>query len=112
MTHWLISMGAEVQVAVTTTRSLLLEKIPVETVVVGDLGDFEDLAVGSDLLITNSHGAAIAQKLDIPLYRMGIPIHDRLGNGQRCTVGYRGTMQLLFDIGNLFLEKEEATTKH
>ncbi len=111
-TNWLISMGAEVQAAVTTTRSPLLEKIPVETVIVGDLGDFEDLAAGSDLLITNSRGAAIAQKLDIPLYRMGIPIHDRLGNSQRCTIGYRGTMQLLFDIGNLFLEREEAAAKH
>jgi nitrogenase molybdenum-iron protein alpha/beta subunit len=50
--------------------------------------------------------------LNIPLYRLGYPIFDRLGNGQRCTVGYRGTIQLLFDIGNLFLEQEEAHAKH
>lgn len=112
MAHWLISMGAEIQTAVVPTRSPLLEQLPIETVTVGDLGDFEDLAVGADLLITNSHGAEISQRLNIPLYRMGIPIHDRLGNGQRCTVGYRGTMQLLFDIGNLLLEKEEAIAKH
>ncbi|WAL58424.1 bifunctional nitrogenase iron-molybdenum cofactor biosynthesis protein NifEN [Thermocoleostomius sinensis] len=104
---WLKVMGAEIQVAVTTTRSPLLEQIPIETVVIGDLGDFEQLAVGSDLIITNSNGAAIAQRLNIPLYRLGFPIFDRLGNGQRCTIGYRGTMQLLFDIGNLFLEEQE-----
>ncbi|WP_019499563.1 nitrogenase iron-molybdenum cofactor biosynthesis protein NifN [Pseudanabaena sp. PCC 6802] len=112
MTHWLTSMGAKIQTAIVPTRSPLLEKLPIETVTVGDLGDFEDLAAGADLLITNSHGAEISRRLDIPLYRMGIPIHDRLGNGQRCTVGYRGTVQILFDIGNLLLEREEAMAKH
>lgn len=86
----------------TTTRFPLLEKLPIPTVTIGDLEDFEQLAVGSDLLITNSHGVAIAQRLKIPLYRQGIPIFDRLDHGQFTKVGYRGTMQLLFDIGNLF----------
>ncbi len=105
--HFLHSMGAEVQAAVTTTKSPLLEDLPVETVVIGDLEDFERLAVGSDLLIGNSNVAAIARRLHRPLYRLGFPIFDRLGNGYRCTVGYRGVMQLLFDLGNLFLEQEE-----
>jgi nitrogenase molybdenum-iron protein NifN len=60
------------------------------------------------LLIGNSYTAAIASRLKIPLYRQGIPIFDRLGNGQFTKVAYRGTMQLLFDIGNLFLEQEES----
>ena len=105
---WLHSMGAEIQAAVTTTRSPLLVKLPVDTVTIGDLEDFEEQASGSDLLITNFKGKAIAKRLGIPLYRQGMPIHDRLGNGQRCSVGYRGTMQLLFDLGNLFLEQEES----
>lgn len=112
-TVWFLqSMGAEVQAAVTTTKSPLLEQLPVEKVVIGDLEDFEGLAIGSDLLITNSHGASISKKLGIPLYRQGIPIFDRLGNGQITKVGYRGTMQLLFDIGNLLLEDEESKVKH
>ncbi|NES97504.1 MAG: nitrogenase iron-molybdenum cofactor biosynthesis protein NifN, partial [Desertifilum sp. SIO1I2] len=82
----------------------------IETVTIGDLDDFEQLAVGSDLLIANSNASAIAHRLNIPLYRLGFPIFDRLGNGQRTTIGYRGTMQLLFEIGNLFLEME--TEKH
>jgi nitrogenase molybdenum-iron protein NifN len=110
--HFLQSMGAEVQAAVTTTKSPLLENLPVETVTIGDLEDLEQLAVGSDLLIGNSNLAAVARRLQIPLYRMGFPVFDRLGNGQRCTVGYRGIMQLLFDLGNLFLEQEETQTKH
>jgi len=104
---WLDLMGAEIHAAVTTTRSPLLEHLPIETVVIGDLDDFEQLAVGSDLLITNSNGAAIADRLNIPLYRLGFPVFDRLGNGQRCSIGYRGTMQLLFEIGNLFLDMQK-----
>jgi len=110
--NFLQSMGAEIQAAVTTTRSPLLEKLPVEKVIIGDLEDFEQVAVGSDLLIGNSQTATIARTLNIPLYRQGIPIFDRLGIGQFTKVGYRGTMQIMFDIGNLFLEQEEMSVKH
>jgi nitrogenase molybdenum-iron cofactor biosynthesis protein NifN len=110
-TCFLRSMGAEVHAAVTTTKSPLLEQIPVEKVTIGDLEDLETLAVGSDLLITNSQGKAVADRLGIPLYRQGMPIYDRLGNGFSCKVGYRGTIQLLFDIGNLLLEHEEEKAK-
>lgn len=106
--YFLQSMGADIHAAVTTTRSPLLEKLPIGSVTIGDLEDFEQLAPGSDLLIGNSHIAAIAKRLSIPLYRLGIPIFDRLGHGQFTKVGYQGTMQLLFDIGNLFLEQEES----
>ncbi len=112
LTHFLQSMGCEIHAAVTTTKSPLLEKLPVESVTIGDLEDFAQLAVGSNLLMTNSHGAAIARRLNIPLYRQGMPIFDRLGNGHVCKVGYRGTTQLVFDLGNLFSEYEEAQVKH
>jgi nitrogenase molybdenum-iron protein NifN len=111
MVNFLHSMGAQVHAAVTTTRSPLLDKLPVKSVTVGDLEDLEELAVGSDLLIGNSNVNAIAKRLEIPLYRMGIPIYDRLGNGHFTKVGYRGTMEVLFGIGNLFLEAEEERVK-
>lgn len=101
--HFLQSMGATIHAAVTTTRSPLLEKLPITSVTIGDLEDFEQLAVGSDLLIANSLADAIAQRLKIPLYRQGIPVFDRLGHTHFTKVGYRGTIQLLFDISNLFL---------
>jgi nitrogenase molybdenum-iron cofactor biosynthesis protein NifN len=110
-TCFLQSMGAEVHAAVTTTKSPLLQQMPVDRVTIGDLEDLETLAVGSDLLITNSQGKAVATRLGIPLYRQGMPIYDRLGNGFSCKVGYKGTIQLLFDIGNLFLEEEEEKAK-
>ncbi|WGV26691.1 nitrogenase iron-molybdenum cofactor biosynthesis protein NifN [Halotia branconii] len=109
---FLQSMGTQIHAAVTTTRSPLLEQLPVKNVTIGDLEDFEQLAAGSDLLIGNSNVGAIAKRLSIPLYRLGIPIYDRLGNGHFTKVGYRGTMELLFGIGNLFLEAEEERVKH
>jgi nitrogenase molybdenum-cofactor synthesis protein NifE len=112
VSHWLHLMGAEIQAAVTTTKSPLLEQLPVETVTIGDLEDLEQLAAGSDLLIANSHAKTIAQRLGIPLYRLGFPIFDRLGNGHRSIVGYAGTTQFLFDVGNLLLEQEEAQAHH
>ncbi|MDZ8053746.1 MAG: nitrogenase iron-molybdenum cofactor biosynthesis protein NifN [Aulosira sp. ZfuVER01] len=110
--HFLQSMGAQIHAAVTTTRSPLLEQLPIKSVTIGDLEDFEELAADSDLLIGNSNVSAIAKRLSIPLYRLGLPIYDRLGNGQFTKVGYRGTMELLFGMGNLFLEAEEERVKH
>ncbi|MCF4965727.1 nitrogenase iron-molybdenum cofactor biosynthesis protein NifN [Nostoc sp. CMAA1605] len=110
--RFLQSMGTQIHAAVTTTRSPLLEKLPIKSVTIGDLEDLEELAVGSDLLIGNSNVAAIAKRLSIPLYRLGIPIYDRLGNGLFTKVGYRGSMEVLFGIGNLFLEAEEQRVKH
>ena len=104
-TSWLLTeMGAEIQAAVTTTKSPILKELPIDNVTIGDLEDLEDLAADSDLIITNSQGRGLAEKLNIPLYRMGYPIYDRLGNGSRCLIGYRGTMQFLFDLGNIFIE--------
>jgi nitrogenase molybdenum-iron protein NifN len=105
-------MGAEITAAVTTTKSPLLKQLPLENVTIGDLEDLEDLAADVDLIITNSHGKRLAQKLNTSLYRLGYPIVDRLGNGSRCLVGYRGTMQFLFDVGNIFLEQQEGKAQH
>ena len=103
MAHWLHEMGCEVQVAITTTQSPALESLPVDEVVIGDLEDLEMRASGADLLVTPSHGRQASERLGIPLFRIGIPVFDRLGAGHQVTVGYRGTRDLIFAVGNLFL---------
>ncbi len=107
---WLTEMGAEIAAAVTTTESLLLEQLPAQEVVIGDLEDLELRAAGCDLLITHAHGRQMAERLDIPLVRMGLPTFDRLGAAHRLTVGYRGTRDLIFEIGNVFLANEHHNT--
>jgi nitrogenase molybdenum-iron protein NifN len=104
---FLAEMGAELTVAVTTTRSPLLEKLPTDEVLIGDLEDFERLAqaTGCDLLMTHSHGRQAAERLGKPLFRLGIPQFDRIGNAHRCHVGYRGTRHFVYEVGNLLMDQ-------
>ncbi len=100
---WLTEMGALVVTAVTTTQSPLLEQMACQEVLIGDLEDLEARAADCDLLITHSHGRQAAERLGIPFLRMGLPVFDRLGAAHRLTVGYRGTRDLLFEVGNLLM---------
>ena len=106
----LSELGAKICAAITTTLSPLLELIPTEEVLIGDLEDLERLAVGCDLMITHSHGRQAAERLHIPFHRAGLPMFDRLGAGQRVTLGYRGTREFLFEIGNIFLAHPHENT--
>ena len=101
MSHWLHEMGCEILAAVTTAASPVLESIPVDEVLVGDLEDLELRSAGADLLVTHSHGRQAAERLQTPLFRIGIPVFDRLGAGQQVSVGYRGARNLIFEVGNL-----------
>jgi nitrogenase molybdenum-iron protein NifN len=108
--QWLCEMGCEIQVAVTTTQSPTLERITAEEIVLGDLEDLEMRAAGADLMVTHSHGRQAAERLNIPLFRIGMPIFDRLGANHQVTVGYRGTRDLIFEIGNIFLANAHEPT--
>lgn len=103
MASFLTEMGSHIAAAVTTTASPVLERVPAEQVLIGDLEDLENRSAGCDLLITHSHGRQAAERLHIPFYRMGFPMFDRLGAAHRVSVGYRGTRDLIFDIGNVFM---------
>lgn len=97
-------MGAELACCVTTTHSPVLEQLPVARVLIGDLEDLERGAADCDLILTHSHGRQAAQRLGKPLYRIGIPMFDRVGNAHRVSVGYRGTRNLIFELANLMID--------
>jgi len=63
-----------------------------------------------DLLIGHSKGYSLARKMNIPLIRVGFPIHDRLGGQRILHLGYRGAQQL-FDIlvNTVIAAKQEAS---
>lgn len=96
-------MGAQLHTCVTTTHSPVLDKLPAETALIGDLEDLEKGAAECDLLMTHSHGRQAAERLDKPFFRIGFPIFDRIGNAHRLMVGYRGTRQFIFDVANLMM---------
>ncbi|WP_028208630.1 nitrogenase iron-molybdenum cofactor biosynthesis protein NifN [Paraburkholderia nodosa] len=97
-------MGAELSVCISTTASASHALLPASQVILGDLEDMERGANNCDLLITHSHGRQMAGRLGKPLMRAGLPVFDRVGNAHRCQIGYRGTMNLIFEIANLMVE--------
>jgi nitrogenase molybdenum-iron protein NifN len=102
MARFFAGLGADVVCAVTTTgTSPILQQVPADEVVVGDLDDFETRAAGADLLVTHSHGRQSAERLGLPLMRIGFPIFDRLGTQHRHTILYEGTRDLVFEVANI-----------
>lgn len=87
MSRLLDEMGAEVEIVDTNSGDLFSIQ-----------GDF-------DLLISNSHAVDTAKKLGVPLYQMGFPVYKVLGSTNRINIGYRGTLSLINDIANLFMEE-------
>jgi nitrogenase molybdenum-iron protein NifN len=103
LSQFLADMGASIACAVTTTDSPALALVPAGTVSIGDLDDLERLAGDCDLIISHSHGRRVAARLGTDFFAAGFPVFDRLGAAQRLSVGYRGTRDLIFEIGNLFM---------
>lgn len=103
-------MGAETVAAVVPAKSPALAASPLASIQVGDLEDLEQAAraARAQLILGNSHALASAQRLGVPLLRMGFPQYDLLGGFQRCWCGYRGTSQALFDIANLLVEHHQG----
>jgi len=86
--------------------------LPVENLFVGDLEDLEEAAKGADLLVANSNGRQAAARLGIKAHlRTGLPVFDRLGAHQKIWVGYRGSMNLLFETANIFQANAKEAQK-
>jgi len=59
-----------------------------------------------NIAIGPSDGRYLTEKGNIPLIRLGFPIHDRVGGQRLLSVGYTGTMMLLDRITNTLLENK------
>ncbi len=112
LTRFLAGMGCEIQAALSATRTRGLDDLPSDNVFVGDLEDLETSAVGADLIVANSNGRQAANKLGIGAHlRAGLPVFDRLGAHQKVWVGYRGTLNLVFETANLFQANAKEAQK-
>jgi len=63
-----------------------------------------------DIVIGSSKGYYLSRRLEVPLVRVGFPIHDRVGGQRILHVGYRGTQQLFDRIANAFIEVTQGTS--
>lgn len=100
-------LGARIVGAVSSLPSPHLSELPSETAIIGDFEDLEDQileAGGADLIIANSNARLLAGSHGIPLHRSGFPVFDRLGAAHQTTLGYRGTRDLIFTLGNILME--------
>jgi nitrogenase molybdenum-iron protein alpha/beta subunit/MoaA/NifB/PqqE/SkfB family radical SAM enzyme len=58
---------------------------------------------GANLMIGNSDGHRVADKLNLELVRCAFPVHDRIGGQRQQMLGYEGSLQLLDRITNVLL---------
>ncbi len=74
-----------------------------------DFYDIEERAreLEIDLLIGHSKGYSFARKNNIPLVRVGFPIHDRMGGQRILHLGYHGAQMLFDTITNTVIEKKQ-----
>jgi nitrogenase molybdenum-iron protein NifN len=75
-----------------------------------DFADIEEtvMDVKPDLLVGGSKGYSMSRRLDIPLLRVGFPVHDRVGGPRILHLGYRGAQQLFDQICNLILDHTQS----
>jgi len=90
------------------TADIVKEPIPVrDNVDFYEIGEQID-QIKPDLIIGTSKGYPIARKHQIPMIRVGFPIHDRFGGQRLLHLGYRGTQRLLDQIVNAVIDKKQA----
>jgi nitrogenase molybdenum-iron protein NifN len=82
---------------------------PITVIEDTDFASIEEAAakLSPDLLIGDSNGYRMSRRLNVPLVRLGLPVHDRLGASRIASLGYQGTQQLFDRIVNALLEKQQ-----
>lgn len=115
MTEFLTEIGIEPVLIASGGESRRFETIvqskidPKHKPVILSGADFEEIATLSktmdvDVMVGHSKGNYIATALDVPLVRVGFPIHDRFGGQRVLHIGYEGAHQLFEKIANVLLE--------
>lgn len=120
LTAFLAEIGMKPVLVATGARNMGLEKHIADVCadVAGELPeihegvDFHDIAERSatlapDLMVGHSKGYRYARDWNVPLIRVGFPIHDRFGGQRMLHIGYRGALALLDRIVNAILEKKQ-----
>ena len=122
LTAFLCEIGVSPVLCATGARSGKFESalraaapnLPEKTLVKEGLDFAETAEVAPDLkpdfLIGSSKGYKISRSLNVPLIRVGFPIHDRIGGQRVLHLGYRGAQELYDRIVNSLLEAKQDTS--
>jgi len=62
------------------------------------------------ILVGHSKGYKLARELDIPLVRVGFPVHDRYGAARLSMLGFEGTHRLFDELVNTVLAHRQETS--
>ncbi|MGW8194850.1 MAG: nitrogenase component 1 [Desulforhopalus sp.] len=93
--------------------SAVLEGIDCEPPLVKEDVDFYDIEtlakeLGTEIVVGHSKGYAFARKENLPLIRVGFPIHDRIGGQRILHLGYHGAQSLFDLITNTIIDKKQS----
>jgi nitrogenase molybdenum-iron protein NifN len=87
------------------TAGLMQQPVLIEE---ADFAAIEHAAVrmGATIGVGHSGGKFLVERHDIPVTRIGYPIHDRIGGQRILSAGYAGTLAFLDRFTNTLLEKK------
>ena len=123
LTAFLTEIGVTPVLCASGGRSKSFEKclreaapdLPAETLVKEGF-DFAEIAeigpsLQPDFFLGSSKGYSLARKLNVPLVRVGFPIHDRIGGQRIHHLGYRGAQELFDRIVNALMEGKQDNSE-
>jgi nitrogenase molybdenum-iron protein NifN len=122
MAAFLDEIGIELALVASGGESGMLEQEIIkycpenkDKVVVREGYDFESIREWSlenkpDIIIGHSKGYYIARELNIPIIRVGFPVHDRIGGQRIKHLGYSGTQELFDKVVNALIEHKQTTS--
>ena len=93
--------GGKVAAVIAATDSSALDELKADRVMVGDLGDAEDLAADYDLIIGGTHVEALADRHGKAMVLRGFPNWEQLGNQLVHDCLYEGGAYFLCDVANV-----------
>lgn len=104
--YWLAlarMIGLDETAVISPANHSYLVQLPTEKVLIGDFSDLE-LALAdapAKLLISNSHGKALADRLGMAHIVSGFPIFDHYGGFRQTRQLYGGIRDTLFELANM-----------
>jgi nitrogenase molybdenum-iron protein NifN len=94
----------------------VLEHTEIDAIHISEGVDFFEIEKSAresavDIIIGSSKGFKMSRALNVPLLRLGFPIHDRFGGARILHLGYHGALALFDMVVNALLEKKQHSSE-